>query len=165
MIHKEQFDQVDLTLLDILQKNGRIKRGNLAEKVGLTIPSISERMAKLENQGVILGYQAVLNREKIGLDIMAFIFVLSESSTHYQEIIDLAVARDEILECHAITGEGSHLLKVLVRGMHELESLLADIQAWPGVKNTRTDLVLSTAKQTNCISLQHLLRENSTPTV
>jgi Lrp/AsnC family transcriptional regulator, leucine-responsive regulatory protein len=156
---KEQLDQTDLNILNILQQKGRIKRVELAEKVGLSIPSVSERLSKLEIHGVIRGYHALLDPLKIGLDITAFIFILSESSTHYSEIVNLAMAREEIMECHAVTGEGSHLLKIRVKGMHELERLLADIQAWPGVENTQTAVVLSSPKETAQVSLKHLQPE------
>jgi Lrp/AsnC family leucine-responsive transcriptional regulator len=69
----------------------------------------------------------------------------------------MAVSKKEVLECHAITGDGSHLIKVRVKDMAALEKLLSEVQSWPGVKNTKTDIVLSTAKETFEIPVDHLL--------
>ncbi len=141
-------DEIDAKILEILQRNGRTRRNDLAERVGLSLPSVSERLRKLEENGTITGYYATVDARKLGRDITAFIFVTSDSSKHYGQLVDHASALDEILECHAITGEGSHLLKVRTANTTSLERLLAKIQAWPGVLSTRTNLVLSTSKET-----------------
>lgn len=157
-MHGEQLDVTDLRILEILQSDGRIKRGDLAEKVNLSIPAVSERMHKLEESGYISGYHAVINDRRIGLLITAYIFLVSESSVHYQQVVDLAVARSEVLECHAITGGGSHFIKVKVTDMAALEKLLAEVQSWPGIKSTSTNIVLSTAKETTYLPLSHLIK-------
>lgn len=141
-------DEIDLKILDILQKHGRTKRNDLAEAVQLSLPSVSERLKKLEDGGVITGYLATVDPKKLGKDITAFIFVTVDSSKHYPSFLEHAKHVDDILECHAITGEGSHLLKVRTANTNSLEKLLAKIQAWTGVTSTRTHLVLSTAKET-----------------
>ena len=140
-------DDIDATIMDILQKKGRTRRNDLAEAVGLSLPSVSERLRKLEENGYITGYFATVDPRKLGKDICAIIFVTVDSSTHYPGFLEHAHATDEILECHAITGEGSHLLKVRTANTASLEKLLAKIQAWSGVLNTRTNLVLSTSKE------------------
>jgi Lrp/AsnC family leucine-responsive transcriptional regulator len=141
-------DGIDTTIMEILQKKGRTRRNDLAEAVGLSLPSVSERLRKLEENGYITGYFATVDPRKLGKDICAFIFVTVDSSRHYPGFLEHAHANDEILECHAITGEGSHLLKVRTANTASLEKLLAKIQAWSGVLNTRTNLVLSTSKET-----------------
>jgi Lrp/AsnC family leucine-responsive transcriptional regulator len=141
-------DDIDLTLLEILQKNGRTRRSDLAEAVGLSLPSVSDRLRKLEEQGIIVGYHAVLDHKRMGRDITAFIFVRVDSSKHYTQFLEHASSMDEILECHAITGEGTHLLKVHTANTASLEKLLARIQAWAGVVSTQTSVVLSTSKET-----------------
>jgi Lrp/AsnC family leucine-responsive transcriptional regulator len=155
-MHAEKFDAIDLQILEMLQSQGRTKRNELAEKVKLSIPAVSERLRKLEERGIVRGFNAVLDARKIGLEVTAFIFVMSESSTFYQQIIERATAHEEILECHAITGEGSHILKARTRSTATLEKLLSQIQAWPGVKNTRTSVVLSSPKETTILPLAHL---------
>ena len=105
-------DEIDYKIIDALQKNGRTRRNDLAELVGLSLPSVSERLRKLEESGVITGYYARVDHKKLGKDITAFISVYIDSSKHYQSFIEHANTVDDIIECHAITGEGSHLLKV-----------------------------------------------------
>ncbi|MBW7888270.1 MAG: Lrp/AsnC family transcriptional regulator [Bacteroidetes bacterium] len=141
-------DDIDITILDILQKNGRTRRNDLAQTVGLSIPSISERLKKLEENGVIKGFFAELDPKKVGKDITAFIKVSVDKSKHYQAFIEQAKLLDEVLEIHAITGDGSHLLKVRTENTSSLEKLLSKIQAWNGVTMTSTSLVLSTHKET-----------------
>jgi Lrp/AsnC family leucine-responsive transcriptional regulator len=147
-------DEIDTKILEILQRRGRTTRNDLAEAVGLSIPSVGDRLKKLEEGGIILGYHAVVDAKRLGKDIAAFIFVTVDSSKHYSQFIEHANALDEILECHAITGEGSHLLKVRTTNTASLEKLLAKIQAWGGVTSTRTDLVLSTPKDTTRIKVE-----------
>lgn len=147
-------DDIDITILEILQKSGRTRRNDLAQTVGLSIPSVSERLRKLEENGIITGFHAVLDPKKIGRDITAYIKVTVDNSKHYQTFIEHAKTIDEILEIHAITGEGSHLLKVRTENTTSLEKLLSKIQAWNGVVMTSTSLVLSTHKETLRLKLQ-----------
>lgn len=146
-------DEIDIKILDILQNNGRTRRNDLAERVGLSIPSVSERLRKLEEAGYILGYFAHLDPKKLGKDVTAYIAVMVDSSKHFASFIDHANQLEDILECHAITGEGSHLLKIRTENTTTLEKLLAKIQSWPGVMGTRTNLVLSSPKEDTQIKL------------
>ena len=117
------------------------------------MPAVSERLKKLEEQGIIEGYYAKVNRKAYGLDILAFIYVIMESSKHYKNLIKNVEHHKQILECHSVLGDGSHLLKVLVRNTEALEKLLSEIQSWPGVISTRTTYVLSTIKETTAINI------------
>ncbi|MEX2190884.1 MAG: Lrp/AsnC family transcriptional regulator [Bacteroidota bacterium] len=141
-------DDIDVKLLDILQKQGRTRRNDLAERVSLSLPSVSERLRKLEESQVITGYFAKLDHKKLGKDITAFIVVTVDSSRHFTSFVEHAHTADEILECHAITGDGTHLLKIRTENTGSLEKLLAKIQTWQGVVKTTTSMVLSTAKET-----------------
>jgi Lrp/AsnC family leucine-responsive transcriptional regulator len=147
-------DEIDVKIMEILQKKGRTRRIDLAEAVGLSLPSASDRLRKLEEHGYITGYHATVDPAKFGRDITAFIFVTLDSSKHFGQFLDHAHALDEVLECHAITGEGSHLLKIRTASTASLEKLLARIQGWPGVMSTRTNLVLSTSKETMRIKVE-----------
>jgi Lrp/AsnC family leucine-responsive transcriptional regulator len=146
-----KMDDIDLKILDILQKNGRTRRNDLAEAVGLSVPSVSERLRKLEETGIITGYYARVDPKKLGKDVTAFILVTVDSSKHFSSLIDHANSTDEILECHAVTGQGTHLLKVRTENTSTLEKLLSKIQAWPGVAGTLTSVILSTSKETTRI--------------
>ena len=146
-------DDLDIQLLKTLQENGRTKRNQLAEEVKLSIPSVSERLKKLEDNNVIEGYYTKVNRKAFGLDILAFIYVMMDSSKHYNELIKKAEKNPQILECHSVLGEGSHLMKVVVKNTEALEKLLSEIQSWPGVTSTKTTYVLSTIKETTSINI------------
>jgi Lrp/AsnC family leucine-responsive transcriptional regulator len=146
-------DDIDITILDILQQRGRTKRNDLAEAVGLSLPAVSDRLRKLEEQHIITGYHATVDPKKLGKDIAAFILVSIDSSKHYGQFIDHVDSLHDVLECHAITGEGTHLLKVRTTDTASLERLLAKIQAWSGVVSTKTTLVLSTPKESTRIKL------------
>ena len=146
-------DNLDIKILNILQKNGRTKRNELAEVVGLSLPSVSDRLKKLEEKGIIEGYYAKLNRNSFGFDIMAYILVIMESSKHYKDLIHKVEKIPEITECHSVLGEGSHMLKAVVKNTQALEKLLGEIQSWIGVTATKTTFVLSTIKETTVLNI------------
>ncbi|MFH1194252.1 MAG: Lrp/AsnC family transcriptional regulator [bacterium] len=146
-------DDLDIKIMRLLQENGRIKRNALAEAVGLSLPSLSERMKKLEDHGIISGYYTKLNRKHFGLDIMAYILVSMDSSKQFEKLSENAKASPEILECYSVLGEGSHMLKALVKDTAALEKLLSKIQSWPGVNHTVTSFILSTIKETTKINI------------
>ena len=147
-------DDIDIKILNILQHSGRTKRSQIAEEVGMTMPSVSERLNKLEERGFIEGYYTKLNKKKFGYDIMAFIYVLIDSSKHYKNFISRVEKNPQIIECHSVLGEGSHILKAVVYDTDSLEKLLAEIQSWPGVTGTRTSFVLSTIKETTVLQIK-----------
>jgi Lrp/AsnC family leucine-responsive transcriptional regulator len=146
-------DNLDIQILKTLQNNGRTKRNELAEQIGLSVPSVSERLKKLEDGKIIEGYFTKVSKQAFGLDIMAFILVIMDSSKHYKDLIKHVDKHPNILECHSVLGEGSHLLKVLVKNTEALEKLLSEIQTWPGVHGTKTTYVLSTIKETTAINI------------
>lgn len=131
-----------------------MKRNEIAEHVGLSLPSVSERMRKLEERGVIEGYHARLVPKRLNFDIAAFIRVGVDGSANYEAFIERATALPEVLEVHSITGEGSHLLKVRLKNTRALERLLYQIQRWPGVHGTLSSMVLSTFKESNRLPVE-----------
>ena len=152
---EKKLDPIDHRLLEILQKNARTRLNEMAQQLGLTIPTISERIQKLEERGFIKGYTTILDAKRLGKDITAFITVSIDSSKHYQMFMERARETEEILECHSVTGEGSHLLKVRADNTNALEELLSRIQSWPGVLSTKTSVVLSTIKESTVLKTQH----------
>ncbi len=146
-------DELDIKILNLLQENAKISRSQIAEIVSMSVPSVSERLHKLEEKGIIKGYFTRLNRKYFNYDIMAFIVIISDSSKYYDKLISNCDKHPNILECHAILGEGSHVLKAIVKNTEALEKLLMEIQSWPGVLSTRSSLVLSTTKETEKILL------------
>lgn len=147
-------DQTDLKILKVLQRGARTKRNELAEITGLSIPAVSERMKKLEDSGIIRGYWAALNPRALGFDVAAFVVVTVDSSRHYKAFLGHVNGIDEILECHAITGKGTHLLKIRTKNTLTLEKLLSKIQSWDGVIQTNTSVVLSSPKETMSVPLE-----------
>lgn len=146
-------DDLDIKILNTLQKNARAKRNVVAETVGLSLPSVSERLNKLEEKGFIQGFYTKLNRKAFGYDILAYVFVTMESSKHYKTLIHKVEKIPEIIECHSVLGKGSHLLKAIAKNTEALEKLLGEIQSWPGVISTKTTFILSTIKETTEINI------------
>lgn len=147
-------DEIDIKILELLQENARIKRRELAAKIELSIPSVTDRLNKLEANGIIEKYLTKLNHKSLGKDITAFIIVTSDSSSHYTEFINHVQHTPEILECHSVTGDGSHVLKIRTENTSSLEKILAKIQSWKGVRSTRTSIVLSTHKESFTLNLK-----------
>jgi len=144
-------DEIDAKILELLQRDGRMKRSDVAEEVGLSISAVSERMRKLEERDVIKGYKAIVDAKRLRLDITAFIRVSVDGSEHYSSFVEQVTNMKHVLELHSITGEGSHVMKVRTKDTTSLERFLSDIQAIPGVSQTTTSIVLSTFKETRAV--------------
>ena len=142
-------DSTDKQILSILKHNARNSVSNIADEINLSIPATSDRIKKMEDMDIIIGYKTVINPQKVGLDILALITIISESSADYEKIIAYANQADEIIECFATTGRGSHILIVQTKDSQSLEQLLRTIQSWPNVMRTETQIILSTNKQFN----------------
>ena len=138
----------------MLQEHGRTSQHDLAVAVGLSSPAVGERLRKLEERGIIRRFTAVVDPKLLGRDVTAFIFVGINGSTHYARFRERVLAHPEVLECHSITGQGSHLLKIRTESTSSLEALLAEIQAWEGVQWTTTSIVLSTIKETAALGVR-----------
>jgi Lrp/AsnC family transcriptional regulator, leucine-responsive regulatory protein len=154
-------DAVDLVLLEMLQRNGRVSQHDLARAVGLSAPAVAERLRKLEERGVIVGYTAVLDPRRLGLPLTVFIAVRVSGAKPHGGFRARVEEQDEIVECHAVTGEASHLLKARVESVDGLEALLTAVQSWPGVEWTRTSMALSTLKEGAAIPLPALIAEGA----
>jgi len=146
-------DSLNIKILTLLQDNARLSASEIAAEVGLSVPAAAERIKKLTDSGLIKNFAAILKAKKLGYDITAFIVVDCTSSDLYEHVVQKSLLDKNILECHSITGEGSHLLKIRARNSDDLEKLLGQIQSWSGVIRTRTMFVLSTFKETMVIDL------------
>lgn len=144
-------DQIDKDLIERLQADGRQTASDLAQQVGMSVPAVAERIRKLQESGIIRGFTAAVNPKKIGMDVGAYITIISESSAHYDDVVKRAQAHPEVLECMSVTGEGSHLLLVRTENTATLENLLGQIQSWPGVTRTETRIILSYYKDRGII--------------
>ena len=107
-------DKIDISILEIMQKDGRASVSDIAKEVKLSIPAAGERIKKLSEKGFLQKIVAILDHKKAGLDLTAFVFIVSEHSDHYSKFVEEANKCKAVLECHSITGGGSHILKVRV---------------------------------------------------
>jgi Lrp/AsnC family transcriptional regulator, leucine-responsive regulatory protein len=146
-------DKIDAQLLTLLQEHGRMSQHDLAQAVGLSGPAVGERLRKLEDRGVIHHFSVMVNPKKLGRDVTAFVFVGVGGSRFFEDFLQQARECPQVLECHSVTGQGSHVLKIRTENTSSLETLLAEIQSWPGVQWTTTSIVLSTFKETSRLDL------------
>jgi len=147
-------DPTDRRILALLQQDAKQSQAEVAKQVGLTAPSVNERIRKLERAGFIRGYAALLDDRKLGYDITAFVEVFVEHPKFETAFIEAVEVLDEVLECHHITGEFSLLLKVKVTDMAAFRRLLIEkLNTIRGVRQTRTVMVLSTSKEQHRIKV------------
>ena len=139
-------DEIDIKILKHLQKDGRETASKIADELNLTVPTITERIKRLQGASVIKGFQAIIDPKSVSLDVSAFITVISSSSKNYQRVVDNAVECPEIIQCFSTTGMGSLLLWVSTKNSQSLEELLRKIQSWPDVARTETQVILSSYK-------------------
>jgi Lrp/AsnC family transcriptional regulator, leucine-responsive regulatory protein len=138
-------DAIDLAILHHLAENARITFSDLAAAIGLSGPSVAERVRKLEERGAIRGYSARIEPEALGLGLTALVAV-SLSGPEYREGFLAGIAQlPGVVECHHFAGDDDYLLKVHVAGTSGLEAFVSEgLKALPGISRTRTTVVLST---------------------
>lgn len=141
-------DNIDWKLLDELQNDARTSYAELGRRVGLTTPAVIERVRKLEDAGIILGYRAEIDIAKIGLPITAFVR-MSITGIDYSQIIETVESSDEVLECHRATGGDSFIMKVAVADVGHLQTIIDKLTPY-GI--TTTSIVLSSPVKRRIIS-------------
>ncbi len=139
-----ELDEIDRQILEGLQDDAKVSLNRLGERVGLSAPSVMERVRKLEQAGVITGYHAVLDARAVGLDVAAFIGVRVQNPNAIEAFEAAIEDVPQILECHHVTGGHTMLLKVKTRNTGALEQLIRRIRSFDGVASTETMVVLST---------------------
>lgn len=140
-------DKIDLQILQLLRQDGRMPHSAIAKTIGLSGPAVHERVRKLEQKGIIAGYCAVLDPERLQRPHVAFVMVtLSEGNEFASD--DPIVARicdePDVLEFHRIAGEDCYMIKIRTATNRDMEKLLRRIRSIRGVARTRTTIVLST---------------------
>ena len=141
-------DTKDRRLLALVQRDANTSQAELAKRIGLSAAAVNERLKKLEKAGVIRRYVAVVDPQSVGATIAAFVEVFIEHPRFEAAFIERLKKLDEVQECHHITGEFSLLLKVRTRDVQSLQDLLLhQLNGMEGVRQTRTVMVLSTAKE------------------
>ena len=146
-----ELDHKDLKLISLLQENGRMSNTDLAAAIDLSPPGLQKRLRKLEDNQVISGYYARINREALGFDMLCFVQVTlarhePDAVTNFRQVVQ---DMPEVLECHHITGESDYLLKIIVRNRKHLEKFLMEsLTPIRGMDRLRTSLVLRPIKET-----------------
>jgi Lrp/AsnC family leucine-responsive transcriptional regulator len=146
-------DAVDRQLLALLQENGKLPYAELSSRVGVAISTVNDRLKKLQAAGILRGTVALVDAQATGLDVCAFMQVLTDRPENERAFLEAVMAMPEVQECHHVTGEFSYLLKVRVRTTGHLEELLQRIKPLPGVVRTCTFVVLSSPKETAAVPL------------
>ncbi len=140
-------DAVDIKILNELTANARVTGAEIARKIHLSLPAVTERLRRLDKSGMIEQYTIRYNRDRLGLHLLAFIQVWIDH-TISDEAKDHLMELPEVLECHHIAGEYDLLLKVLVEDTDALETLLTQkIKRNRAISRTSTTVVLSTYKE------------------
>ena len=145
MADSTRVGRTDARILEVLQRDGRRGYVDLGAEVGISGPSVHERVKKLEARGVIQGYAARVDPAAAGLIILAFCWITQAPGTTATDLTGEFATIPEIEECHHIAGEADYLLKVRARDTLDLERVLRRIQSITHVFTTETDVVLSTA--------------------
>lgn len=142
-------DAIDYQLVNLLQRNGRMTQMEMASAVGLSQPSVAERLRKLEESKVIVGYAALVDAHKLNKDITAFIGVGIEHPKYHLSFAKRIQVIPDVLECHRVAGEDTYLLKVKTDNTGTLDRLISNLlRTIPGVTRTHTTIVLSSVKET-----------------
>lgn len=143
-------DDLDLQILQILQANARETQADIARAVGLAPSAVLERLRKLESRGLIRGYSADVDPRAVDRGMLAFVAVRSEEVPGQDNVARELARFPDVLEVHHVAGDDCYLVKVRTRDAEHLGSLLRTrIGRIPGVRSTRTTIVLETVKETH----------------
>ena len=160
LIVQIDLDDADVRLLECLQANARLTNVELSEQVALSPSQCLRRVRRLEEAGLLRGYAALLDRERVGLGVMAFVSVSLETQReHPTEAFNKAVQEiPEILECLAVSGEADYLLRVVAVDLKAFSDFLMHrLLRLPMVANVRSSILLDEVKSTTALPLRRLL--------
>jgi Lrp/AsnC family leucine-responsive transcriptional regulator len=135
---------VDEQLISLLRANGRASYAELARQVGLSAPSVHERVGKLEASGVITGYRAVVDPAAVGLGVTARVGVIESDSVDDTGLEEAMAQLSSVEDCWRVAGSEGYVLKVRVPDIAALEHVISALNRIRGVARTRTTVVLST---------------------
>jgi Lrp/AsnC family leucine-responsive transcriptional regulator len=149
-------DRTDRQILTLLQADGRIANVALAKMVNLTPTPCLERVRRLEREGYITGYTALLDPKKVGAGLLVFVEIslLRNSPDAFSDFRREASKLTGILECHLVSGNFDYLIKARVKDMDEYRKLLGEkILALPGVSDSRSYVVMEEVKESTALQL------------
>ena len=151
-----KLDAIDRRLLSVLQQNGRIPVTDLAEKVGLTTSPCLRRLKNLERSGIIRGYGAQVDQEKVGLPVSVFISIkLERQREEALERFESAIRKcPEVVECYLMTGTRDYLLRVVAKDLADYERFLKDtLTRIDGVASIESSFALAQVKHSNALPM------------
>ena len=137
-------DDIDLQLVSALVADARTSYAELARAVGLSGPSVHDRVRRLERSGVIRGYAADVDPAAVGLGVTALVGILQREGVEQDDLADALAEVAEVEDCWFVAGEEAFVVKVRVADVDALEHTLGVLRRTPGVARTRTTVVLST---------------------
>lgn len=140
----DELDELDIQLLDALQRNARSTFAELGILVGLKPPAVHDRVKRLEARGHIRGYAAQLDGKRLGLELVAFVSCYTAPDANYDEFVATLSGMPEVCEVHSVAGEETFMCKVMTRSTQHLDELLSRLKAVRGMARTKTTVVLST---------------------
>jgi len=141
-------DDIDLKILDLLLQDGRIAHTAIGKQTDLSGPSVYARIQRMEREGIIKGYAALLAPEKVGRGLAAFVRVRTQTPEYESAVFERFIQEEEqIVECHDVDGEDCYLLKVRTASTQSLQKLLAPNRSFPGITRTVTTNALETLKE------------------
>lgn len=146
-----ELDRIDLKILDILQRNGRIAITDLAEHVSLSATPCSERVRRLEREGVITGYHARVNPAALGKNLLVFLEIKlsAKSGDVFDRVKQELLYVPEVMECHLISGSFDYLVKARLSEMSEYRRLLGEIlKRLPASAESHSYVVMEEIKET-----------------
>ncbi|KAF1045439.1 Lrp/AsnC ligand binding domain-containing protein [Xylophilus sp.] len=151
-----QPDRIDLAILDVLQRQGRISMTELAEKVGLSASPCTERVRRMERERVIEGYHARVSAGALGRNLLVFVEIKlsSKSGDVFDKIKKELSQMPEVMDCHLVSGDFDYLVKCRLRGMSEYRHLLGSIlKKLPVAAESRSFVVMEEVKETLLLPL------------
>ncbi|WP_310644468.1 Lrp/AsnC family transcriptional regulator [Limnohabitans sp.] len=155
----ETLDKFDIAILSELQRDARLTNAELAQRVGLSAAPCWRRVRMLEEEGYITGYRAELNRQMLGLGVLAFVRLDAErNSGDVTQVLEAAIRQiPEIVSCHYISGTGTFELQVVSRDLHTFSQFARDVLInLPHVKDLHTSFSLGEVKASGALPLTHL---------
>lgn len=151
-----KLDKFDKNLLSILQKNGKASAKELAEQTNLSVSPCWRRIKRLEDEGVIKSYVAVLDRRSLGLNTQAYVHIslIDHTGQTIEKFNQLVQSEDRITDCSTITGESDYVLKVVARDPEDLESFIMGRILQSGlVRSSMTNFILRNTKSGSALPL------------
>ena len=156
-------DDIDCRIIAALHADGRLSNVDLAERVGLSPSPCLRRVKRLEREGYIAGYRAMLPRGRVGLGFTVFVGVKIEGHADDQAYAfeEGVVAMPEVVACHMVSGDDDYMLEVIVPGLEQYQKfLVGKLMELPTVKEVRSNIAIETLKAEAPLPLDHLNRRD-----